>query len=175
MRDEPVVTTTAGAVRGVDRERYLSFHGIPFAAPPVGPRRFRAAEPVEPWDGVRDAIAPGPVAPQLYDPAFREPMGVPDLPQDEAGALHLTVHTPALDGEAPVYVWIHGGSYTSGSSAWATHDAANFARDGVVGVSINYRLGPLGFLDLREHFGDAEESNLALTDAICALRWIRDN
>src|SRR5690606_10879779 len=144
-----------------------------YAAPPVGSRRFRAAEPHPPWTEVRDATRRGPVAPQRFD-EMDTAFGVTPSPSDEAGALHLTVHSGDLDGSRPVFVWIHGGSFVSGSSAWEIYDTGHFARDGVVSVEFNYRLGAFGFADLRAHFDDAP-ANLALTDAVLALQWIREN
>lgn len=170
----PEVLTAHGPVRGVAANGVLSFRGIPYAAPPVGPLRFKAASPPEPWSEVRDATRPGPVAPQPFD-RMDGLMGVRETAWSEEGALHLTVHTPGLEGSRPVFVWIHGGSFTSGSSAWRMYDTEHFARDGVVGVGFNYRLGALGFADLRAHFGDAYPGNPALTDAVLALTWIREN
>ncbi|WP_246473648.1 carboxylesterase/lipase family protein [Streptosporangium becharense] len=173
---DPIVKTEAGAVRGVRNPTHLTFRNIPYAAPPVGRLRFAAAQPAPPWAGVLDGTGPGPVAPQRFEEIDRR-LGAVELPSDEAGALHLTVHTPGLEGKRPVFVWIHGGSYTSGSSAWRIYDGARFARDGVVFVGFNYRLGAFGFLDLRAHFPDDGllTANPALSDAVLALRWIRDN
>jgi para-nitrobenzyl esterase len=139
------------------------FLGIPYAT--AG--RFEAPTPVAPWDGVRDALAFGPTAPgaELLPPEFGPS---PKIPGDEW--LNLNVWTPSLTGERPVLVWIHGGANTMGSSAQPVFDGTAFARDGVVFVSINYRLGVEGFGQLPD-----APSNRGRRDQIAALEWVRDN
>jgi para-nitrobenzyl esterase len=168
------VHTEDGAVRGTPEEDHRLFQGIPFAAPPVGDLRFRPPAPVEPWDGVRDATEPGSMCPQLQN-EFN-----PFMSTDE-DCLSLNVTTPAgredRRGELPVMVWIHGGGWISG--AGSLYDARALAVDGdVVVVTVNYRLGPLGFLaqrDLSAQNGDVASGSAALLDQQAALRWVERN
>ncbi|QNP67816.1 carboxylesterase/lipase family protein [Streptomyces genisteinicus] len=167
---DPVATTRQGTVRGRSRDGIAVFLGIPYAAPPFGPRRFRAPAPAEPWDGVRDALEYGPTAPKRpYRPPLDRLIPDPSVPGD--GCLNLNVWTPAPDkGRRPVMVWIHGGSLRNGSANVPLYDGGAFARDGVVLVSVNYRLGVEGF----GVFPDAP-CNRGLLDQIAALTWVRDN
>jgi para-nitrobenzyl esterase len=167
---EVVVPTTAGKVRGQVDTGVATFLGIPYAAPPFGANRFAAPAPVQPWEGVRDALAFGPTPPKLpYAPPLDRLLPDPSIAGEDC--LNLNVWTPnPIGGGRPVMVWIHGGSLRNGSSAVAAYDGRAFARDGVVLVSINYRLGVEGF----GVFPDAP-SNRGLLDQIAALRWVRDN
>ena len=171
-----VVHTTRGAVRGrVDGDTY-AWKGIPYAAPPVGPRRFRAPQPREPWDGVRECGAFGSIAPQGHN------SGVPIDPelQTDEDCLSLNVWAPpsAAGGLNPVMVWIHGGAYCLGSSAQAIYDGRHLVETGdVVLVTMNYRVGALGFLDLSS-FSTEEctfDANCGLRDQVAALEWVREN
>ncbi|GAA4155373.1 carboxylesterase/lipase family protein [Leifsonia shinshuensis] len=171
----PVVVTAAGAVRGVAGERASSWKGIRYAQPPTGARRWRAPVAAEPWEGCVDATAFGAAAPQKRVPAID--LG-PDPVLDE-DCLFLNVWRPEGGAESkPVMVWIHGGAYTYGSASQPLFDGTELAATGdVVVVTLNYRIGPLGFLDLSS-FSDAEhvfDSNLALRDVLLALEWVRDN
>ncbi|WP_328672135.1 carboxylesterase/lipase family protein [Streptomyces sp. NBC_00328] len=168
---DPVVSTPYGAVRGRYEKGIAVFRGIPYAAPPFGARRFRPPEPPEPWDGVRDAGAFGPTPPKPpYSEAFARLLADPVVPGDDC--LGLNVWTPAPDPAArlPVMVWIHGGALTRGSSAVPVYDGHAFARDGVVLVSVNYRLGVEGF----GLFPDAP-ANPGLRDQLAALEWVRES
>ncbi|WP_052808692.1 carboxylesterase/lipase family protein [Streptomyces cyaneogriseus] len=168
---DPVVATPYGAVRGRYEHGLAVFRGIPYAAPPFGLLRFRPPAPPEPWDGVRDAGAFGPTAPKPpYSEAFAPYLSDPVVPGDDC--LNLNVWTPDPDPRArlPVLVWVHGGALTRGSSAVPVYDGRAFARDGVVCVSINYRLGVEGF----GLFPDAPP-NPGLRDQLAALRWVHDS
>jgi len=171
---EPLASTTTGAVRGLRRDGICQFRGIPFAAPPIGPRRFRPPQPPEPWCGTRDATEFGPAAPQR--PGLLNQIGPAGTSED---CLTLNVYTPAPDDAGrPVMVWIHGGGFVTGSGSLAWYDGTSFARRGdVVVVTLNYRLGALGFLHLADlggpEFGASGVNGLA--DQIAALRWVRDN
>lgn len=166
---EPIVETTLGRVRGTASGGISVFKGIPYAAPPFGELRFAAPAPAQPWDGVRDALEFGPTAPK---PPFAPPLDRllrdPSIPGE--GILNLNVWTPDLEAALPVMVWIHGGAFVNGSSAVPVYDGSAFARDGVVFVSINYRLGAEGFLYL-----DGAPANRGLLDQVAALRWVREN
>ncbi len=169
-----VVETTGGKIEGEAREGVEVFRGIPFAAPPVGARRFCPPAPPEPWGGVRDCTAFGNTAPQ---PPSLLPGMSPGV-QDE-DCLYLNVYTPAADTQRrPVMVWIHGGAFTGGSGSQELYEGAPLVRRGqVVLVTINYRLGALGYLHLADHEDQLEgaASNLGQRDQIAALEWVRDN
>lgn len=150
---EPVVRTPYGDVRGRYEvreghggDRIAVFRGIPYAAPPFGPRRFRPPVPPTPWDGVRDAGGFGPTAPKPpYSEAFARLLSDPVVPGDDCLNLNVWTPQPARGARLPVMVWIHGGALTRGSSAVPVYDGHAFARDGVVLVSVNYRLGVEGY------------------------------
>ncbi|MGW7431664.1 carboxylesterase/lipase family protein [Streptomyces sp. NPDC054861] len=165
-----VVATTRGPVRGERRaDDCLRFLGIPYAQPPVGELRFAAPVPPEPWTEPLDATAYGPTAQRR---PFAEVTTIPEPSVPGAGVLNLNVFTPATDPAAalPVLVWIHGGGYVAGSAASPWYDGASFNRDGVVLVSLGYRLGIEGFLHL-----DGAPDNRGVRDWIAALAWVRDN
>lgn len=171
---EPVVTTVQGAVRGLRQEDgTAAFLNIPYAAPPLGAGRFAPPEPHEPWGGVRDATVPGPNAPQS-----ERRLGSIDMAPYfgdgwSRGEDYLTVNvwTPAVaQSDLPVMVFVHGGGFVAGSTRSAMYDGSAFARDGVVLVTLNYRLGIAGFLDL-----PGAPANRGLLDVVAALRWVREN
>jgi para-nitrobenzyl esterase len=163
------VTTSYGVVSGDSAEGVTRFLGIPYAASPTGRLRFRAPEPPEPWEGVRACTAFGPTPPKPdYAVPFDELLPEPNIPGDDW--LTLNVWTPNAAGNAPVMVWIHGGAFANGNSAVPLYDGHTFARDGVVLVSINYRLGVDGFALLPD-----APANRGLLDQIAALEWVRDN
>ncbi|MFE3459330.1 carboxylesterase/lipase family protein [Nocardiopsis aegyptia] len=165
-----IASTRQGKVRGLVRDGVAAYLGIPYAAPPFGDRRFGAPAPVEPWEGVRDALEFGPTAPQR---PYRAPLDrlIPTMHVPGDGCLNLNVWAPEGGGGArPVMVWIHGGSLRNGSTGLPLYDGSAFARDGVVLVSVNYRLGVEGF----GVFPDAPD-NRGLLDQIAALEWVRDN
>ena len=170
--------TTSGRVRGESGAQGVAFKGIPFAAPPVGDRRFRPPQPAEAWNGVRDATTFGPICPQMQlgtAGGVLAALGSGE-PMDE-DCLFLNVWTPAVDdAKRPSMVFIHGGAFRGGSGSTSMYDGSAFARDGVVLVTLNYRLHALGFLALDGLFGGAEGTgNLGILDQIAALRWVRDN
>jgi len=171
------VETREGRLEGVLEPGVRVFRGIPFARPPVGERRFRAPEPPEPWAGVRDASRFGHSAPQSK-------LQIDFLPGLDVGAwsedcLYLNVFAPASAGERrPVLVWIHGGAFTIGSGSQALYDVRPLVRRGdAVLVTINYRLGALGFLHLASLAGEefAGAANAGLLDQVAALRWVQGN
>ncbi len=164
------IATKYGMLRGQVHDGVASFLGIPYAASPTGALRFQAPAPPEPWNGTRDAIAYGPTPPKPDYPApFDTIFAEPNIAGEDW--LNLNVWTPDPDSSGlPVMVWIHGGAFANGNSAIPLYDGHPFARDGVVLVSINYRLGIDGFALL----GDAP-ANRGLLDQIAALEWVRDN
>ncbi|MGW3566095.1 carboxylesterase/lipase family protein [Streptomyces sp. NPDC000941] len=166
----PQVATVHGPVRGERRaDGVLRFLGIPYAQPPVGELRFAAPAPPEPWTEPLDATAYGPTAQHRPVTAVTT-IPEPTVPGDEV--LNLNVFTPdtAPDRPLPVLVWIHGCGYVAGSAASPWYDGAAFNRDGVVLVSVGYRLGIEGFL----HLDDAPD-NRGVLDWIAALEWVREN
>ncbi|MEV5385253.1 carboxylesterase family protein [Streptomyces sp. NPDC052721] len=169
-RTGPVVKTPDGAVRGRYERGVAVFRGIPYAAPPFGPLRFRPPRPPEPWDGVRDAGAFGPTAPKPpYSEAFAHYLSDPVIPGDDCLNLNVWTPEPGPGARLPVLVWLHGGALTRGSSAVPVYDGSTFARDGVVCVSVNYRLGVEGY----GLFPDAPP-NPGLRDQLAALRWVHE-
>ncbi|MGW7541722.1 carboxylesterase/lipase family protein [Streptomyces sp. NPDC054770] len=166
----PVADTPYGAVRGRWEHGVAVFRGIPYAAPPFGEHRFRPPVPPEPWDGVRDAGAFGPTAPKPpYSEAFAQYLSDPVVPGDDCLNLNVWTPEPGPGARLPVLVWLHGGALTRGSSAVPVYDGHAFARDGVVFVSVNYRLGVEGY----GLFPDTPP-NPGLRDQLAALRWVHD-
>jgi para-nitrobenzyl esterase len=171
-----VAKTAAGSISGRERDGVLAFAGVPFAAPPVGERRFRAPEPHPGWTGVRDATRFGKVSVQVGNSLGA--IGTAPAPDWSEDCLFLNVQTPALDDRRrPVMVWIHGGAFVNGTGAIPWYDGSRFVTQGdVVVVSINYRLGALGWLYLGHLDPTYRASgNSGLLDQILALEWVRDN
>jgi para-nitrobenzyl esterase len=171
-----IATTTAGVVRGTEDNGVQRFAGIPYAAAPDGDRRWRPPAPVEPWAGERDATDFGATAHQNAD-MLSMLLGL-DPERRSEDCLFLNVWTPATDdGRRPVMVWIHGGAFMIGSGSMHLYDGSTFvARGDVVVVTLNYRLGELGFLELGSIDRGYEGSgNVGLLDQVAALEWVRDN
>ncbi len=169
-----VVQTTAGAVRGVNTAGALAFLGIPYAAPPTAENRWLAPAPAAPWTGVRDADAYGPSAPQPPFPPLDE---IPPEPAQDEDCLVVNVWTSGTQGAKPVLVWLHGGGFSMGSGSLSWFDGTAIARRGdAVVMTINHRLGALGYLDAAAVLGaDNAASNCGMLDIVAALEWIRDN
>jgi para-nitrobenzyl esterase len=166
---QPVARTRYGLVRGALDGGIAAFRGIPYASAPVGSLRF--APPVAPasWKGELDATSFGPAAPQQRPEGGLFPVPVP-VGED---CLTLNVWTPAVaSSRLPVLVWVHGGAFLNGTSAAPLQDKGTFARDDVVFVSINYRLGVDGFFFAQD---DPNAGNYGLLDQIAALRWVQEN
>ena len=173
----PIVSTAKGELQGArlkaDGKPLFVYKGIPFAAPPVGPLRWRPPQPAAPWAGVRDALEFGPDFPQAPNARSRAPSQSEDC-------LYLNVWAPADAslGSLPVMAWFNGGGFERGSGSDAANDGAHMAAQGVIVVSFNYRAGIFGFL---AHPGLSRESaqgvsgNYGLLDQIAALQWVRDN
>ncbi|WP_069164746.1 carboxylesterase/lipase family protein [Nocardia altamirensis] len=167
---EPVVAVSGGKISGRTVNGISAFLGVPYAAAPVGAAMFQAPRPAAPWDGVREAVELGGSCPQSpYPPPLAAIFGEQTVPGAEF--LNVNVWTPDPGGSGlPVMVWIHGGAFTRGSNALPAYNGAAFARDGVVLVSINYRLGAAGFAVL-----DGAPSNRGLLDQQFALAWVQEN
>ncbi len=165
---ETIVQTRSGALKGTVEGGIHIFRGVPFAAPPVGRNRLRAPQAVEAWSGVHDALAFGAKPLQMIPPPETAAM-VPDPSVVGDDCLNLNIWTKTLGAaRLPVMVWIPGGAFEFGSGA--SYDGSRFARDGIVCVTINYRVGAAGFLYLGEG-----EANFGLLDQVAALTWVRDN
>ncbi len=177
MDDVPPVQTKSGKLQGYFFDGVYIFKGIPYAEA----KRFRMAEPVPAWEGVKDATSYGPVCPLVNPDKPTGELMVPHRywPQDE-NCLNLNVWSTALDKDAkkPVVVWLHGGGYTMGSAIeQEAYDGVNMCKHGdVVVVTVNHRLNLLGLLDLSSYGEEYKNSGiLCLTDLISALEWVRDN
>lgn len=172
----PVVETSYGKLAGREHGGVQNFRGIPFARSPVGALRFQAPQRSEPWPGIRDASAFG--ASAMQNASFMGPLLGIDVGAMAEDCLFLNVWTPACDNaRRPVLVWIHGGAFVLGAGSQSLYNGESLARRGdVVVVTINYRLGSLGFLNLRDVCGDAMPAcgNEGLLDQIAALEWVRD-
>ena len=170
-----VVETRSGSVEGVEGA-CLSFKGIPYAAPPVGERRWLPPGREDQWSGVRDASDFGDDEAQ-NQMILEQVMGSDSRPKSE-DALSLNVWTPGVEGQRPVMVWIHGGAFQFGAGSTPWYDGTKFAVNGdVVLVTINYRLGPLGFMYLGGCCDDpalASSGNLGLLDQVAALEWVQE-
>jgi para-nitrobenzyl esterase len=171
---EPLLVDTAlGRLRGEHANDCLVWKGIPFAQPPTGEHRFREPQPPQPWVGVREARAFGPVCPQAFGGKAKPRVAAPEYSED---CLYLNVWSPALDGvRRPVALWIYGGAFCVGSANG--YDAAHLARSGdIVVVTANYRTGPFGFVNFGSLPGARElDDNVGLRDQIATLEWIRDH
>jgi para-nitrobenzyl esterase len=172
--DRPVVDTANGPVRGVDDGKVKSWKGIRYAAAPAGALRWRPPEPPQRWSEPADASQVGPVCPQPTDPRIPIDLGAPQ--GEDCLTLNIWASSDTGAGhDKPVMVWVHGGAYILGSSAQPLYDGGVLAGGSeAVIVTINYRMGALGFLDLST-FGDGFATNLGLRDVLFALQWVRDN
>jgi len=168
-----VIKISSGIIQGTTAGGVAAYLGIPYAAPPVGDLRWREPQAVTAWEGAMDCTQYGPACPQpksiFYD--------VANMNED---CLNLNVWTPAKSAgdKLPVMVWIHGGSFTTGAGSLKMYAGRNLAENGVVVVTVNYRLGPLGFLShplLSKESGHAASGNYGLLDQIAALKWVKQN
>ncbi|GLG95959.1 Esterase FE4 [Gryllus bimaculatus] len=170
-----IVLTAYGALRGRKvtakaGNSYFSFQGVPYAKPPVGPLRFKVAQPVEPWSGIRNALKEGPCCPQIEL--------IMNLPyRGNEDCLYINVYSPKLPSTGqilnyPVMVWIHGGGFEMGSGDSNTYGPEYLVNENVVIVTFNYRLGIFGFLNVDD---GSTPYNVGLKDQVAALRWVKKN
>ena len=170
------VRIDSGLVKGAARDDVLSFKGVPFAAPPVGDLRWRAPQPVKPWNGVFEATAYGHDCMQKPFPSDAAPLGTE--PAEDCLVLNLWRPAKASKARLPVMVWIYGGGFVNGGSSPAVYDGSQFAKGGVVLVSFNYRVGRFGFFAhpaLTAETPRGPLGNYGLMDQIAALKWVQRN
>lgn len=169
IADDAVVRTTEGPLQGRAADDHVVFQGVPYARPPVGELRWRAPRAPQPWSGVREAVRPGPMCPQTY--AY--PPGSPPTFTGAEDCLTLDVHVPRdATAPLPVMVFLHGGGFTGGGGA--SYDPRRVSRQGVIVVTLNYRLGALGFL-AHPALSDPSAGNFGIADQQMALQWVRRN
>ncbi len=164
----PLVSTPSGKLRGELSDGVRIFRGVPFAQPPTGPLRFRPTVSVTPWQGTRDAT--------VFAPAALQPL-TGEIRRTSEDCLYLNIWAPSAKGPHPVFVWIHGGGFTGGSPSASLFDGSQFAREGILCVTVAYRLGVFGFMDLEPLLGAsyADSGNNAMRDLVTALEWIHAN
>ncbi len=181
---DEVIELRSGRIEGLRRNGVWSFSGIPYAGPPTGARRWRPPIDPEPWAGIRSCIEFGPIAPQTLPAPEWSLAGEPDEQSEDC--LSVNVWTPGLDGSRPVMVWVHGGAFVTGSGSSGLTRGGLLAREeDVVVVTLNYRLGLLGFLahpvldERGQPWLDGREwsgwGNWGLADQIAALRWVAEH
>jgi para-nitrobenzyl esterase len=176
-QNRPIVRTQAGILSGFQEDKIYKFFGIPYALPPVGELRWRGPQPLLPWSGIRNADSFQMIAPQIGNVAPKELKRGPGQSED---CLYLNIWTPSISSgdRLPVMVWIHGGGFMNGSGSLAAYDGTKLAQEGVVLVTINYRLGPLGNLvhpELEAESSNSCSGNYGILDQIAALDWIQQN
>ena len=169
--DAPKVKVESGVLVGTQTERARIFRNEPNAAPPVGELRWAPPKKPQAWSGEREATANGPSCPQKMNADGSPNEGSANGATSE-DCLQLNVFAPLAAAKAPVMVWLHGGGHKTGAG-WI-YDGQNFARDGVVLVAINYRLGPLGYF-AHPALGKDQRGNYGLMDQVAALQWVRRN
>ena len=167
-----VINTNYGKVEGFEEDNLYKWFGIPFAMPPIGERRFKRSVAPKAWEGVKQCKEMG-ARPFQFGPAFMESMGDP-IGETSEDCLTLNIWAPKNAQKAPVFVYIYGGANHMGDSSQSQFYLDHFAKEGVIGVSFNYRLGPLGFYDFSK-LDPSFESNCAVSDMIAAVKWVKEN
>ena len=165
-----IVQTRQGKLRGIVKDGVCEWRGVRYAKAPIGDLRFHSPQPPDKWDGIKNAAEFGSIAPQM-----KRALGEKQSQNEDC--LFLNVWSPAADEKKrPVMFWIHGGGFMAGSGSSDLYDGSQFAKNGdVVIVSINYRLGALGFLYFKDMPNNNFESNLGIKDQIAALQWVKEN
>ncbi|WPP42601.1 carboxylesterase/lipase family protein [Paenibacillus hunanensis] len=173
--ENTLIRTQYGEVQGIRQDGAVIWRGIPYAEPPVGDLRFQPPQPPKPWQEPRDATQFGPVCEQP-DSELEQAFPAHVRPVKSEDCLYLNIWaSDTSTPDRPVMVWIHGGAFVTGAGSLPFYDGTSFAVNGdMVVVTINYRLGPLGFLDLSS-YGMPDSANLGLQDQIAALNWVRSN
>src|ERR1700751_1897685 len=172
----PQVKTHSGTVEGKDDGKVKSFLGIPYAQPPVGDLRWKAPQPLSKWNGVKKATAFGSHCMQgkvFGDMVFHDPGA-----SEDCLTLNIWVPDKHVDPKLPVMVWIYGGGFVSGTTSESRQDGSRLAQQGVIVVSMNYRLGIFGFMvhpELAKESGHNSAGNYGLMDQLAALKWVHDN
>lgn len=170
------IRTQYGELQGTREHGAVVWKGVPFAEPPVGTLRFQAPRPPQPWQGVRSADTFGAICPQPGDPTVGifSPGAVAPVQSEDCLYLNIWASDKSTQ-KRPVMVWIHGGSFVTGSGSIPLYDGTSLAVNGdMIVITINYRLGPFGFLNLSS-YGDDYHANIGLLDQIAALEWIKNN
>ncbi len=173
--ENTLIRTQYGEVQGVRQDGAVIWRGIPFAEPPIGELRFQPPRPPQPWQEPRDATQFGPVC-QQSDSELEQSFPAHVRPVKSEDCLYLNIWaSDSSTPNRPVMVWIHGGAFVTGAGSLPFYDGTSFAVNGdMIIVTLNYRLGPLGFMDLSS-YGMTESANLGLQDQIAALNWVRSN
>ncbi|MFH1593267.1 MAG: carboxylesterase/lipase family protein [Candidatus Omnitrophota bacterium] len=174
--DDDVIQLDSGSIRGTVQDGARFYAGIPYAAPPVGELRWKPPQPVAPWSGIRECVKFGPICPQAPSPGMKEE----DIKTASEDCLYLNIWAPLKKSadKKPVMVWIHGGAFVVGSGSSETYNGTNYAKNGVVIVTLNYRLGAFGFLAhplLSDESPHGISGNYGLLDQIEALKWVKRN
>jgi para-nitrobenzyl esterase len=177
--DQTVVTVDGGRIAGAQIDGVWVYKGIPFAAPPVGKLRWQPPQPVVAWEGVRDGTRLAPACVQRIRTGDSADFYGQIVERMDEDCLYLNIWTTqAPQAHAPVMVWIHGGGLTSGHGGEVTYDGAALAKRGVVLVTVNYRLGPFGYLTHPLLSAESERrvsGNYGTLDQIAALSWVQGN
>jgi para-nitrobenzyl esterase len=166
-----IADTKQGKLRGFEQDGVKVWRGIPYALPPIGKLRYKAPVSIPVWDGIRDALVFGNISFQRGS----SPISCKDMTQAEDCLYLNIVSSASLELKKPVIFWIHGGGFANGAGSHPIYNGTSLAVNGnLIVVSINYRLGPLGFLKLSQ-YGHGYEDNLGLLDQIAALKWVKKN
>ncbi|MBN2168452.1 MAG: carboxylesterase family protein [Actinobacteria bacterium] len=173
MAEHETIELDSGPVSGTRRGEVTSYLGIPYASPPVGGLRWKPPQPVAPWTKTRPCNKYGPACPQVKSRFY-------DVGRTSEECLHLNVWVPERQDKTalPVLVWLHGGGFTTGAGSLELYKGTNLASRGFIVVTLNYRVGPLGFLSLPELSDESTEGssgNYGLMDQIAALQWVQSN